>query len=105
MRFEAAARGKNAYREPYGIEVWQERFGKVLSIGWRGENPPVVDHYECGLWEQTLAGIAGHNADPALCGKRAPALTSGRQLPQGEHHGRSRTRKRAQVSGRAGRDG
>jgi hypothetical protein len=105
MRFEAAVRGKNAYREPYGIEVWQERLGKVLSIGWRGDNPPVVDQYEYGLWEQTLADIAGHDADPVFCGKSASALTSSRQLPQGEQHGRSGSRKRAQVSGRAGRDG
>ncbi|MGD0190163.1 MAG: hypothetical protein ABSD74_05445 [Rhizomicrobium sp.] len=105
MRFEAAVRGKNAYREPYGIEVWQERLGKVLSIGWRGQNPPVVDHYECGLWEHTLADIAGETADPAFCRKCASALTSGQKPTQGEQHGRPRGRKRAQVSGRAGRDG
>jgi len=105
MKFEAALRGKNAYREPYGIEIWQERLGKVLSVGWRDRKPPVVDGYEQGLWEQTLVHIAGHDLDSELCRKCALALASRKQPARGRQHGRSRSRKRSQISGRAGNDG
>jgi hypothetical protein len=105
MKFDAALRGKGAYREPYGIEIWQDRLGKVLSVGWRDQAPPVVDGYEQGLWEQTLAQITGLELDSGLCRKRASAVASGKQPPRGKHHGHSRGRKRTQISGRAGSDG
>ena len=95
MRFEAALRGKSAHREPYGIEIWQEKLGKVLSIGWRGDNAPVVDGYEKGSWEQTLAEIARHDAVSGLCRKCASALASREQPPRGEQDGHSGSRKRA----------
>jgi hypothetical protein len=95
MRFEAALRGKSAYREPYGIEIWQERLGKVLSVGWRNLDQPVVDNFEHGLWEQGLADIARHDSNTGLCRKCAVALASRRQPLRGERNGHSRGRKRA----------
>jgi hypothetical protein len=105
MKFEAALRGRGAYREPYGIEIWQDKLGKVFSIGWRDGKPVVVDGYEQGVWEQTLAQIAGLELDSGLCRKRASAVASAKQPLRGKQHGHSRNRKRAQISGRAGRDG
>jgi hypothetical protein len=105
MKFDAALRGKSAYREPYGIEIWHEKAGKVLSIGWRDECLPVVDHFDRGLWEQSLAELASHDGDAALCRKCSSALSLRKQPVRGEDDGRARTRKRAQISGRAGRDG
>jgi hypothetical protein len=105
MKFEAALRGKGAYREPYGIEIWRDRLGKVLSVGWRGQNPPVVDAYEQGQWEHALAQMAGGDVDLGVSLKRASVVASRKQPSRGKHHGHSRNRKRAQISGRAGRDG
>jgi hypothetical protein len=105
MKFEAALRGKGAYREPYGVEIWKDKTGKVLSVGWRDQKPPVVDCYEQGLWEQTLAQIAGHEIDLGLSRKRASAVASRKQPPRGKQHGHSRNRKRTQISRSSGRDG
>ncbi len=105
MKFEAALRGKSAYREPYGIEVWLERSGKVLSVGWCDNEPPVVDGYEQGQWEQTLAEIARGEIGPGLCRKSASALASRQQPLRGERNGHSRNRRRAKISRRAGGDG
>lgn len=95
MRFEAALRKKAAYREPYGIDIWQERLGKVLSVGWRGANRPVVDNYERGLWEETLAEIACHGESRDACPKCASATVSRARPVLGEPHGLQRNRKRA----------
>ena len=105
MKFEAALRGKSTHREPYGIEIWQERFGKVLSVGWSGEEPPAVDAYEQGLWERTLAEIAQHGPNSGLCLKRGSALASRHRLARGKQNGHSVSRKRTQISRRAGGDG
>lgn len=105
MKFEASLRRKNAWREPYGIEIWQERLGKVLSVGWRPDAAPVIDTYEKGLWEQILAEIARHELDPGLCRKCASAVASRQQPLKGQQHGHTGGRKRAQISGRAGGDG
>lgn len=105
MKFEAALRGKSAYREPYGIEIWQERLGKVLSIGWRGETTPVVDGYEHGLWEQTLADLARQGPKDQVCRKRPSTLASRKQIFRGEQYGHSGNRNGSPVSGRAGGDG
>jgi hypothetical protein len=63
MQYAAATNGRHSLLEPYGIEVWQERLGKVLSIGWRGERPPIVDRYEEGLWEEVLVEIVDRAVD------------------------------------------
>lgn len=105
MRFDAAVRGKNAYREPYGIEIWQDRRGKVLSIGWQDGNAPVVDGYERGTWEQTLAHIADHKRGAGLCPECPSAVASRRQPLRKVLHGHAGSSDRPKVSGRAGRDG
>ena len=104
MKYEAAMEGRNALKEPYGIEIWEKRRGKVLSVGWRGAAAPVVDGYRNGAWEETLMAIAS-DGDPELCGSCASALASRKQPFRGIAHGHSRSRKRAQVSRRAGGDG
>jgi hypothetical protein len=105
MKFEAALQGRSALREPYGIEIWDKKHGKVLSVGWRGDAAPVVDGYEHGPWEQTLAAIARHDDASELCGSGASALTSRKQPFRGELNGHAGSRKRTQIPGRAGGDG
>lgn len=104
MRFEAALRGKNAHREPYGIEIWQDRRGKVLSVGWRSGSAPVVDSYERGAWEQTLVHIAGHKPGAELCQQCTSAVASRRQPLRKVLHGHSGSSVRPKVSGRASGD-
>jgi len=104
MKYEAAMDGRHALKEPYGIEVWEKRRGKVLSIGWRGTAAPVVDGYQDGAWEETLVAIA-NDGDSELCGSCTSALASRKQPFREVANGHSRNRKRAQVSRRAGGDG
>jgi hypothetical protein len=51
-KYAAVREGKSALLEPYGIDVWQENYGRVLSIGWRGNGPVVIDLYRAGRWER-----------------------------------------------------
>jgi hypothetical protein len=51
-KYTAVREGKSALLEPYGLDIWQENYGRVLSIGWRGNGPVVVDHYRAGRWER-----------------------------------------------------
>jgi hypothetical protein len=95
MKFQATLNGKSGYLEPYGIEAWQEGRGKVLSVGWRNGRAPIVDGYEQGVWEQTLAELAEHDIDPGLCRNCTLAIASPRQQNLGDRNGHSRSRKRA----------
>ena len=103
MKFEAALRGKAGHREPYGIDVW-DRKGKVLSLGWRDGGVPIVDGYEPGSWERTLANISRHDVE-GLCRKCAAALASRSKPMRGTQDGHSGNRHRTALPGRSGSDG
>lgn len=50
-KYFAAQEGRIAHLLPYGIDIWQLDVGKVLSMGWRDGEPPVVDIFRTGKWE------------------------------------------------------
>ncbi len=53
-KYAAAKEGKCALLQPYGIDIWQVNYGRVLSIGWREGAAVVIDLYRSGRWERFL---------------------------------------------------
>jgi len=72
-KYTAVREGKSALLEPYGIDVWQENYGRVLSLGWRGKEPVVVDLYRAGRWERLFDDELIRETEPRLSTHRDSA--------------------------------
>ena len=56
-QYDAACRGKQAAREPYGIEIWLDGAGKVFTAGWTFDSEPHVRLCKRGAWQEVLKNI------------------------------------------------